>query len=139
MYSSKGICIIAKFIWGLTANRQLQQFYRELMKLISKLYFWGLTYFTMSTTIFNTTFYYTQTSFFSVAIPTISLTMLSKTIPISVRNDTFYFYNLGEIVVGRHQIVISVPISKFAATYLYVFSSLLLISKVLWSLLSLLS
>lgn len=65
--------------------------------------------------------------------------MLSKTIPISVRNDTFYFYNLGEIVVGRHQIVISVPISKFAATYLYVFSSLLLISKVLWSLLSLLS
>lgn len=121
MYSSKGICIIAKFIWGLTANRQLQQFYRELMKLISKLYFWGLTYFTISATIFNTMFYYTQTSFFSVAIPTISLTMLSKTRPISVRNETFYFYNLGEIVVGRHQIVISVPISKFAATYLYVF------------------
>ena len=49
--------------------------------------------------------------------------MLSKTIPISVRNDTFYFYNLGEIVVGRHQIVIFVPISKFAATYLYAFST----------------
>lgn len=50
-----------------------------------------------------------------------SLSMLSKTSPISVRNETFYFYNLGEIVVGRHQIVISVSISKFAATYLYVF------------------
>ena len=44
-----------------------------------------------------------------------------KTSPISVRNETFYFYSLGEIVVGRHQIVVSVPISKFAATYLYVF------------------
>lgn len=46
---------------------------------------------------------------FSVAIPTVSLTMLSKQSPISVRNDTFV-YNLGEIVVGRHQIVISTHI-----------------------------
>ena len=65
MHSSKGIWIIAKFIWGLTANRQLQQFYRELMKLISKLYFGGLTYFTIFTTIFNTMFYYTDFIFLS--------------------------------------------------------------------------
>lgn len=33
------------------------------MKLIPELYFLGLTYFTKSATIFNTMFYYTQTSF----------------------------------------------------------------------------